>query len=591
MALIDKRTGLLLVAAGLAVIASCGGTVETDAGNTAAEWTTYGQNQQRTFFNAHESHITRDNVARLRFKWRYLTGAIVTASPTVASVEVPGEGRVKVVFVTSWDGNIYALRAANGSRLWSFPMKPQPGASYPYASSAEVTTVAGEQRVYVGGGMTVYCLAAASGKLRWQFDAGTGCTDCDSMTERNEVLASPTVVGNLVYFSMDVNEGDNAKGGTFAVDAGDGRLVWYFDLETGATCRPRATDAVRRFDGYHSAAQLGLPDDFFSTRPGCDFDRQGNQCGNIWSTYAVDSQRKLLYTVSSNCDSAVVPPMPPYDEAIFALTFDGVPVWKWRPREIDLADLDFGAAPNLFEVEIGGKVRQVVGVGGKDGTYYLLDRDGVNEITGNVEPYWHTKVIAGGSDGGILGSAAVVGGQVFFGTGIGNDIGNFQLPASWSLNANDGTVSWSNRNLPPSFSPSTGIPGVVFHGVILSNLVAQATDTGATLATFGLGGPVSSGAAIVDGEVFVGAGTGAREGTPDDQAYQASVIPSYVTALCLADAADCPSQPCDDGNPCTYDFHDGSTCRSELVLDGLPCKVSGQKGSCQSGSCQPPSAG
>ena len=54
-------------------------------------------------------------------------------------------------------------------------------------------------------------------------------------------------------------------------------------------------------------------------------------------------------------------------------------------------------------------VRDVVGIGGKDGTYYLLDRDGMNPLTGRIEPYWQTNVVPGGSQGGIIASAAVDG--------------------------------------------------------------------------------------------------------------------------------------------------------------------------------------
>ncbi len=61
----------------------------------------------------------------------------------------------------------------------------------------------------------------------------------------------------------------------------------------------------------------------------------------------------------------------------------------------------------------------MVGVGVKDGTYYLLDRDGVNESTGVVEPYWQTKVVPGGAIGGIIASAAVGEGKVLFSTAIG----------------------------------------------------------------------------------------------------------------------------------------------------------------------------
>ena len=553
-------------------------------GTPVVDWTTYGHDHQHTFFNANETRITAANVRSLRFKWRYLTGAIVSASPTVAYVDVPGEGREKIVFVESWDGNFYALRAANGSRLWSAQLKPQPGASYPYVSSAEVTTVAGEQRVYVSGGETLYCFAAATGEERWEFDAGTGCTTCDRMTERNEIESSPTVVNGLVHFGMDVNSGVPAKGGAFAVDAIDGRLVWYFDIDSGSTCRPKASDNVHRFDGYHSATQLGLADDFLSTRPGCNFVRQANPCaGEIWSSFAVDTTRRLLYAGTSNCDSTMT--MPPYVEAVLALTFDGVPKWVWRPRQMDTEDLDFGAVPNLFSVAINGVQRDVVGAGSKDGTYYLLDRDGMNHITGRTEPYWKMQVVPGGDIGGIIGSASVANVQVFFHTAIGLDITMIQKPTSWALNASDGTLAWSNNTLSASYGPTTGIPGVVFGGDILGAFAAHDASTGNVLGRWTMGGPESSGAAIVEGEVFVGVGTGAREADPSDRAYQESLVPSYITAFCLSDAADCPAQPCDDGNPCTYDFHGDTGCKSEAYPDGLPCRANSQGGTCQSGQC------
>ncbi|GIW40204.1 MAG: hypothetical protein KatS3mg076_0781 [Candidatus Binatia bacterium] len=557
-------------------------------------WWTYGGSQLRTFFAESETRITRSNVASMRKKWRYLTGAVVTASPTVARVDVPGEGRIEVVYVSSWDGNFYALRARDGTRLWSFEMKPHPGASFPQASSAEVVRIGGEERVYVGGGMTVYSFEAATGELRWEFDAGTGCTTCDDETERNEVLSSPTVVEGLVVFGMDVDDREGGKGGLFAVDALDGHLVWYFDVVTGSTCRPFPEDRVRRFDGYHSASELGLPEDFFGTRPGCGFDRTGVGCGNVWSSFAVDRERRFLYIASSNCDTdddpatlIPPPPMPPYDEAILALDFDGNPVWHWRPREVDNDDLAFGGVPNLFEVRIGGEVREVVGVGNKDGTYYLLDRDGVNELTGRVEPYWRTRVVPGGAIGGIIASAAVGAGGVFFGTAIGESLRELQSPAAWRLRAEDGEVLWGNESALPSFGPTTATREVMFLGNIGNVLVAYDAETGAVLRRFSLGGPVSSAATILDGELFVGEGTGARGGSPAEAAFQQSLVPSAVTAFCLPDSPDCPEELCDDGNVCTYDYRTPEGCASEPAPDTIPCQVPGGAGRCRRGVCEP----
>ncbi len=574
----------------------CSTATPLPTGLPRVESATYAGSQLRTFYNPRETAVTRDSVARLRPKWRYRTGAVVTASPAVAYIDVPGEGTIKVVIAPSWDGNVYALRASNGSKLWSFPMKPHPGASFPYSGSAAVATIAEEQRVFVAGGMTMYSLEAATGNLRWQFDAGTGCTTCDRRTERNEILSSPAVADGKVFFGMDVNEGRPGKGGAYAVDAAEGFLVWYFDLETEALCLPREGDDIRRFDGFHSAEELGLPEDFLATRAGCDFDRGTTECGNIWSSFAIDPRRRALFIASSNCDTdddpetpAPAPPMPPYDEAIFSLDFNGIPRWRWRPREIDNDDLAFGGVPNLFAINVGDEEVDVVGVGGKDGVYYVLDRDGINRNSGIVEPYWQTKVVPGGAIGGIIATAAVGEGKVLFSTAIGDSLSDPQLPAAWALDADTGEILWSNPDAEPSYAPTSAIPGVVFMGSLFTGRMnAFDTETGALLyRSESLGGPAASAPAIVDGEVFVGAGVGQR-GNPTDIAHIQSNIPSPISAFCLPTDCDCPTELCDDGDPCTYDYYDDQgECASEIAPDGINCTIDQTPGTCETGACVP----
>jgi polyvinyl alcohol dehydrogenase (cytochrome) len=560
----------------------------------AHEWRLYGGSFARTFFNPNETMITKATASRLVPRWRFTTGAVVTASPIVAFIDRPGEPKLKTIFVSSWDGNLYALRARDGSIVWSYTMKPHPGASYPQASSAAVVDVNGRRLVYVGGGMTLYCLDATTGELIWQFDAGTGCTDCDFLTERNEILSSPAVHEGLVYFGMDINDFGTGKGGFYAVDAQSGLLRWYFDLETTATCRPNPDDQVRHFDGYHSAAALGLPADFFATRDGCNFDRRGTACGNVWSSATIDVKRRLLYTTSSNCDTdddpatpEPPPPMPPRDEAIFALTLDGAPAWVWRPREVDNEDLAVGAVPNLFEVEIGGAQREVVGYGDKSGEYYVLDRDGTNELTGRVEPYWRTKVVPGGDIGGIIASSAVGEGKILFSTAAGTDVINYQKPAAHALRATDGSILWENQNALPSFGPTSAIPGVVFMGSIGGALFAYDSDTGEELARLRVAGPLSSAATVLDGELYVGAGTGARGGSPAEVAFQTSLIPSPISAFCLSGEGDCPQGgSCDDGNSCTTDGTKPSGgCDNSALPDGTNCQTATFPGQCRGGVC------
>jgi polyvinyl alcohol dehydrogenase (cytochrome) len=396
--------------------------------------------------------------------------------------------------------------------------------------------------VYFGGGQTMYALDATTGEKVWEFDAGTGCQTCDSKTERNEILSSPAVLPdeNLVAFGMDVNDSAPGKGGFYGLSATDGRLRWFFDLESGETCVPDDDDDVRRFDGYHTADELGLPPDFYSTRSGCDFDRTETASGNVWSPVSVDTGRKLLYFTSSNCDTdddpttvKPPPPMPLYDEAVVALNYDGTPAWTWRPREVDNDDLAFGSAPNLFTATIDGKDYEVLGIGGKDGSYYLLDRDGTNELSDKIEPYWTRNYVEGSAIGGTTGTAAVAGQHIFLTTAINEGA------TAWMLNAADGSVIWSRDPLVdpfvPFYGPSHATPGLVWTGGIDAKLHALDADTGQTLVEVPLGHIVFSGPAVVDGTVYIGSGFGALNAGAAGPAKD----PGGFFALCVADEKGC----------------------------------------------------
>jgi len=560
-----------------------------------AEWLTLGGSLRRAYFNPREHVITQASAPSIVNKWHYLTAAMITSQPAVTWVDLPGEGRTQIVIASSWDGRVYALRASNGSRVWSYTRKTVPGASYPFSGSPSVAWFNGQQRVYVPGGETMYCLDAASGAEIWQFDAGTGCTDCTPQQERTEIESTPAVIDGKVIFGMDVNDSGPGKGGMYALDAGDGRLVWFFDLESGGVCRPLPADNIRRYDGFHTAAELGLADDFFSTRPGCDQPRVQTECGNVWSSPAIDARRGLLYIASSNCDTddnpdtAIPgPTMPPYDEALFALTFDGEPSWVWRPREVDNDDLAFGAVPNLFEAAIGGVTRDVVGIGNKDGTYYLLDRDGVNELTGVIEPYWSVNVVDGGPIGGVISSASVGEGIVVFTTGFGRSINFPQKPGAHAANASDGTLLWENSDVDTSYGPCVGVPGLALCGSVpRPNVNIFKRDDGTLLKAVQsapVPSGVASGAAVVGGQYFVGAGTGAFNESDDATREALRDIP--VSAFCVSGTPGCVPNTCNDGNICTYDYPNAAgTCVSEPAPNGIDCTVGGTPGACVDGAC------
>jgi polyvinyl alcohol dehydrogenase (cytochrome) len=552
------RLGAIVIAFGVVAFACGDGDDGASGPSTLAglpgEWPTFAANVERTGYASSETGITKENVANLVPKWHFKTDRPVAASAAVATVDVPDEGDMRLMFVGTYGGAMFAVRVDDGTELWRFDVKPHAGISYGLiVSSATVALVDGEQRVFVGGGETMYALDAATGDQVWAFDAGTGCMDCED--ERNEILSSPAVLPgeeDLVLFGMDVNDNDPGKGGFYAVSARDGTLRWYFDLETEATCYPDDDDDIRKFDGFHSAEELELPGDFLESREGCDFDRSETSCGSVWSPVSIDMTRKMAYFSSSNCDTdtdpetaEIEPPMPKYDEAIVAIGFDGKPAWTWRPREVDNDDLAFGAAPNLFTATIEGVEREVVGIGGKDGTYYLLDRDGTNEITNEIEPYWQRNVVPGGSIGGITGTPAVVDGVIVFSTAFGTSVNEAQSPFAYALDTPTGEVLWTAADeVEPSYAPVSAVPGIAFVGGATGNVSALDLQTGERLVRLQLGGLAFSQSVVVDGVLYVGSGFGTTENAGDDEtAQQLAKSPAGVWAFCVEGVNGCVRMP------------------------------------------------
>ena len=223
-------------------------------------WPTHAGGPDRTFFNPDESWLTPASVDLLVEKWRFPTEAVVTASPSVADVRLDSGEVQRMVFVSSWDGFVYAIDWATGEEVWRVAWEDQPGSSFPAAASVTVTERTGRHFVLVGAGEILYGIDAATGTVEWRFTAGTGCRDavtglppglCGFSGERNQIESTPIVAHGTAYFGMDVNDVSTGKGGVFAVDVDDGSLVWYFDVETGTTCHTDPGDEIVRFDGYH----------------------------------------------------------------------------------------------------------------------------------------------------------------------------------------------------------------------------------------------------------------------------------------------------------------------------------------------------
>ena len=113
--------------------------------------------------------------------WKYQTGDVVRSSPAIAD---------GVVFVGSYDNNLYALNAYTGTLVWKYTT-----ASIVYSSPAVANGV-----VYFASGDdgTLYALDARTGALLWKYPIGP------------YLYSSGVVADGMMYFaSTDKNSNSN----------------------------------------------------------------------------------------------------------------------------------------------------------------------------------------------------------------------------------------------------------------------------------------------------------------------------------------------------------------------------------------------
>jgi hypothetical protein len=213
-----------------------------------------------------------------------------------------------------------------------------------------------------------------------------------------------------------------------------------------------------------------------------------------------------------------------------------------------------------------------VGIGNKDGTYYVLDRDGRNDDNGvawddpdpSDLPYWATRVVPGGDIGGIVGTSAVdeLARRLYVSTAPGTGAENLpgqgppQTPTVHALDLDTGEVVWDNLDEPvpiASFGPTSAIPGLVFVGHVPAaflRIYESAGDRGVRLddgvhTNLDNFSGLASAPAVVGGTVLVGAGIGTRTASGSSTGDVFADTPTSLTALCVPGTPDC--SPCKDG--------------------------------------------
>lgn len=128
------------------------------AKSRSVNWSEFGFIPSGGRFNSREQILSPRKAHRLRKRWSYFTGC--SGSICGGSSAAVANGKI---YVGSYDGNVYALKAASGAKLWSFPTGGEV-----FSSPAVAKGV-----VYVGSNdKNVYALNAATGAKLWSYTTG-----------------------------------------------------------------------------------------------------------------------------------------------------------------------------------------------------------------------------------------------------------------------------------------------------------------------------------------------------------------------------------------------------------------------------------
>jgi outer membrane protein assembly factor BamB len=188
------------------ILAAANTSAQAQTTESSADWTQFlRDNMQR--WNPYETVLNVNNVGSLQLKWSVPIGNYTyfhNSSPAVAN---------GVVYIGSDDHNLYALNAATGAKLWSYPTGSGSGVG---SSPAVVNGV-----VYIASGGypgNLYALNASTGAQLWSYAIEFG------------TVSSPAVANGVVYFGSPayVFTGGAINYGLYALNASTGALRWSF---------------------------------------------------------------------------------------------------------------------------------------------------------------------------------------------------------------------------------------------------------------------------------------------------------------------------------------------------------------------------
>ena len=438
-------------------------------------WPSYGYDYANHRATPLENELTTTNVVSLTEKWTFdlsnSTSAGVTSTPTVDD---------KKVYVTSWNGSLYALDAKSGSLRWTYDT----GSSSQLGVQSSATLTA-DGRLLVGDSTgKLYCFLAQSGALLWTASVA------DTDPSGSHIWASPVVANGRVFIGQaSHNDNPCVRGHLYAFDLDTGVELWRFATVPAKVCNNDTTVACNS-----------------------DTDCSGGTCvdglgGGITASVAVNSTGDTVYAASVGCYTY---PSIGNSDALFS--FDaatGVPNWIYRTQSIQqfsagppYHDYGFLNGPLLIDASDSSTARSIVVGGSKDGTLYAAD-------AGSGMPVWSNILAPAPSFAGFglfNGALGFADHSLFAALYDLNNTWPSSNPHLYAFRDGNGSPIWSDQ-IGVSWGSVAWANGLLFVGTQAApRLYIYDAQSGMRLKEVVMPASVSSGASIVNGTVYVGYG-------------------------------------------------------------------------------------
>ena len=337
-----------------------------NASTETDQWLTTGRDIQGTYYSP-LTQINDKNVGRLGLAWERKTETYraLEATPVVVDGIMYTSG--------SW-GVAYALNAATGQVLWKFdPVNNGQAGRNACCDVVNRGVIVWKGRVYVSStDGRLFALDARTGRRLWAVDTIVDHRQPYTVTGVPQLAGDAVLIGNA---GSDIGHG-GVRGYVSAYDLRTGRFRWrFYAVPARDDPKPTAADraALRTWDAH--------------TTP---------RGGTVWAGTSYDPELGLVYIGTGNAAPYQERDRTPdggekddlYTSSIVALNArNGALAWFFQTTPGDNWDQDAISPFIQADLEVDGRLRQVIMQAPKNGFFYVLDRRTGELISGKPFTY------------------------------------------------------------------------------------------------------------------------------------------------------------------------------------------------------------